>query len=265
SIANPATTPLVVDATNKNLTLKVDGVVSDTISLTEKTYSSSAAIVSELQQKINADQKIGSLGVVVSYFDNGYDGYLILTSGNYGKNSKVEIQGGTASSAFVKLGLALGQVFSGEDVAGTINGEKATGAGLFLTGNDGNSTTAGLKLKVELTNAVLQAGKDATIKVFRGVAAQAQDLVNSLTKDTDGTFARRTKALQLQVDDIKSQIDEMNQRMELKRQRLVDKFSEMESIIGQLNSQSAYLSNALASLSSTFGSSNNNNGNSGNG
>jgi flagellar hook-associated protein 2 len=259
SIVNPATTPLVIDATNKNLALKVDGVVSETITLTEKTYSSSADLVSELQQKINADQKIGNLGVVVSYFDNGSDGYLILTSGSYGKSSRVEIQGGTVNSAFVKVGLALGQVFDGENVAGTINGEEATGAGQILTGKDGNTTTAGLKLKVELTNADLQTGNDATIKIFRGVAAQAQSLVNSLTKGTDGTFARRTRALELQIDDIKSQVDQMNQRMELKRQRLVDKFSEMESIIGQLNSQSAYLSNALASLSQSFGSSSSSN------
>ena len=265
SIVNPATTPLVIDTTNKNLTLKVDGVVSETITLTEKTYSSSADLISELQQKINADKKIGNLGVVVSYFDNGSDGYLILTSGSYGSSSKVEIQGGTVNSAFVKLGLAVGQVFEGQNVAGTINGEAATGAGQILTGKDGNSTTAGLKLKVELTDAALQTGSDATIKVFRGVAAQAQSLVNSLTKDTDGTLARRTKALELQITDIKSQVDQMNQRMELKRQRLVVKFSEMEDIIGRLNSQSAYLSNSLAALSASFGSSNNSNGTSSNG
>jgi len=255
AIVNPATTPLVIDTTNKNLTLKVDGVISDTIALTEKTYSSSAALVSELQQKINADQKIGGLGVVVSYFDNGSDGYLILTAGSFGKNSKVEIQGGTANSALVKVGLAQGQVFSGENVAGTINGERATGAGQFLTGNDGNSTTAGLKLKVELAEADLQTGNDATIKVSRGVAAQAQNLVNSLTKDTDGVFASRTKALQSQVDDIKSRVVEMNQMMELKRQRLVEKFNAMETLIGQLNSESQYLTSALASLSGNSSSS----------
>jgi flagellar hook-associated protein 2 len=260
SIANPALTPLVIDATNKNLTLKVDGIVSETITLTEKTYSSSAALVSELQQKINADTKVGGLGVEVSYFDNGSEGYLILTSGSYGKSSKVEIQGGTTNNGFAKLGLALGQVFDGQDVAGTINGEKATGSGQILTGKDGNSTTAGLKLKVELTDAALQTGTDATIKIFRGVAAQAQNLVNSLTKDTDGTIARRTKALQSQVDDIKTQVDEMNELMELKRQRLVDRFNEMETLIGQLNSESTYLTSALASLSSTWGFGNSSNG-----
>jgi flagellar hook-associated protein 2 len=255
SIANPAVTPLVIDTTNKNLKLKVDGVISDTITLTETTYSNSAALVNELQQKINADSKIGGLGVKVSYFDNGSDGYLILTSGSYGKSSKVEIQGGTTNSAFAKLGLALGQVFEGQNVAGTINGEKATGSGQTLTGNDGNSTTAGLKLKVELTNADLQTGSDGTIKISRGVAAQAQNFVNSLTKDSTGTIASRTKALQSQVDDIKSQVEELNQLMELKRQRLVTKFNEMETIIGQLNSVSSYLTSALGTLSSNWGTS----------
>ncbi|MCX6830818.1 MAG: flagellar filament capping protein FliD, partial [candidate division Zixibacteria bacterium] len=111
----------------------------------------------------------------------------------------------------------------------------------------------------------LQTGKDATIKISRGVAAQAQNLANSLTKGTDGTFARRTNALQTQVDDIKSQVVEMNERMELKRQRLVDKFNAMETLIGQLNSESDYLTSALASLSSIFGSSNSNSGTSSNG
>jgi flagellar hook-associated protein 2 len=263
-ITDLETTPLVIDSSNKNLALKIDGIVSETITLTEKTYANSADLVSEIQQKINADRKIGNLGVEVSYFDNGSDGYLVLTSGNYGKNSKVEIQGGIANSALVKLGLALGQVFSGEDVLGTINGEKATGIGQLLTGDAGNSKTAGLRLKIELTEADLLTAGDATIKVFRGVAGQAQSVVNSLTKDTDGAFASRTKALQSQVDDIKSQVEKMNQLMELKRQRLADRFNEMESLIGQLNSESQYLTSAIANLSSLFGS-NNNSGASSNG
>ncbi len=252
SIANPSVAPLVIDSSNKNLKLRVDGVVSATISLTEKTYSGWEELVSELQQKVSADDNIGGLGVKVSYFDNGSEGYLILTSGSYGKTSKVEFQSGVTSSGYVKLGLALGQVFAGQDVAGTINGEKATGVGQILTGNDGNATTAGLKLKVELTDAMLGDGADGTIKIFRGVASEMQNLADSLTKATDGTFARRTKALQSQIDDIESQVDQMNELMELKRQRLVDKFNEMESLLSELNSTSSFLTTALDSLSTTW-------------
>jgi flagellar hook-associated protein 2 len=253
SIANPATTPLVIDSSNKNIAIKVDGIVSDTITLTEKTYSSSASLVAELQQKINADAKIGALGVEVSYFDNGESGYLILTSGSYGKNSKVEVQSGTVNSGYATLGLALGQVFAGQDVAGTINGEKATGSGQFLTGVSGNSRTEGLKLKVELTDAELVSGVDTTLKVIRGIAARAQDFADSISKTTDGTFARRTKALQDQIDAIKTQVDDMNKRMEQKRLDLNQRFLDMETVLGQLNTESSYLTSQLASLTSVLG------------
>lgn len=251
-IDDPSINPLVINSTNKNLAIKVDGMVSDTIVLTEKTYSSFSALVGEIQQKINADSKVGKMGLQVDYFDNGENGYINITSGSYGASSKVEIQGGVLSNGYSILGLAAGQVFAGQDVAGTINGERATGSGQILTGNVGNSTTSGLKLRVELGDNELVTGKDATIKILRGTGSRLNDFANTLTKDIDGTIARRTKALETQVDDIKGRVDDLNLRMELKRQRLLTKFMEMEDAIGKLNKESAYLSSQLSSIASTF-------------
>ncbi len=262
-IADPSVTPLTIDATNKNLSLKIDGMISETITLTEKSYSSWQSLVDELQQKINADSKVGAKGVKVTYFDNGATGYLILTSGTYGKSSKVELQSGTSTSAYATLGLATAQVFGGQDVAGTINGEKTTGVGQFLSGNSGNANTEGLKLLVELTDADLRTGNEASVKVLRGIASKLQDLSNSLTKNVNGTFSSRTSALQKQIDDIKTQVENKNQMMELKRQRLIQQFQEMEDVLGKLNNQSAYLSGQLANLSSLFSSSKNGSNNSG--
>lgn len=255
SLTSPATSPIVIDATNKNVAFTVDGVSSGLITLTEKSYSSWSDLVEELQEKINADSKIGSLGVEVSYFDNGASGYLVLTSGTYGKGSKVSIQAGTVNSGYATLGLAAGQVFSGQDVAGTINGEQATGSGQFLTGNTGNANTAGLKLRVELTEADMQSGAEASITVTQGVAGRVADFTESLTKTTNGTFASRTKALQKQIEAIEGEVADMNERMEKKRERLLLRFQEMEDMISEMNSVSSYLTSTLASISSTFGSS----------
>ncbi len=252
SIADPESNPLVITSANKNLALRVDGVLSNTITLTEKTYSSWDELTTEIQQKINADTKIGKMGIEVSYFDNGEDGYLTLTSGSYGKKSLIEFQTSASSSAAAVLGLATGQAFAGIDVAGTINGEKATGSGQVLTGNEGNSNTAGLKLLIELSQSDVRAESEATIKVFRGIASLAQDFADSISKSVDGTIARRTKALENQVKDIEERVADLNSRMELKRQRLTDKFLEMESLIGQLNQQSSYLSTQLEQISQNF-------------
>ena len=252
SIVDPESTPITITSANKNLALRVDGVVSDTITLTEKTYASWDELTTEIQQKINADKKIGKMGLEVSSFDNGDSGYLTLTSGSYGKKSLIEFQASASSSAAAILGLAGGQNFAGIDVAGTINGEKATGSGQILTGNEGNSTTAGLKLLVELSQRDVRAESEATIKVFKGIASLAQDFADSISKSVDGTIARRTKALENQVKDIEERVADLNSRMELKRQRLTDKFQEMESLIGQLNQQSSYLSTQLDQISQNF-------------
>ncbi len=252
NIDNPASTPIVISAANKNVALRIDGVTSDTITLTERTYSSWAELVTEFQQKINADKKVGKMGIEVGYFDNGDDGYLMLTSSTYGKNSKVELQSSLTSSAFVTIGLANGQSFEGRDVAGTINGEKATGSGRTLTGNDGNAKTSGLRLLVELADADVRSESEATVKVFRGIASLSQDFADSISKSVDGTIARRTKALENQIKDIEDRVTDMNQRMELKRQRLLERFQDMESLIGQLNQQSAYLTAQLEQISQNF-------------
>ncbi len=252
AISDPTLTPITIDSSNRNVQFRVDGVISDNITLTEKTYSSWTELVDELQQKVNADAKIGKLGAVVSHTDNGDNGYLTLSSGSYGKTSKFEIVSSTGNSAYAVLGLATGQVFEGSDVEGTINGEAATGAGQILTGKEGNKNTEGLKIKVTLSAADLNSQNEATISVFRGIGALMQDHVDSLAKSVDGTLARRTKALESQIDDIKSRVEDLNQRMELKRQRLLERFLAMEETLGQLNSQSSYLSAQLNQIAANF-------------
>ncbi len=252
SIADPSESPIVIDSTNKNLALRVDGIVSGTITLDEGTYNSWEDLSQELQQKINADSKVGKLGVEVTYVDNGDTGYLTLTSGSYGETSKVEVQPTVPNNAHSLLGFNSGEVFAGLNVEGTINGEEATGAGQILTGSADNETTAGLKLKVTMTASDLSEGPEATVSIFRGIASRVQKFADSVTKGIDGTIARRTAALSTQIDDLKSRIDDMNAAMEVKRQDLLDKFNQMEQVLGQLNSESSYLQTQLDQLSANF-------------
>ena len=252
-IGNPSISPLVIDDSNNTIKLKVDGIVSDDIVLSSGTYNSWSELVTEIQSKIDQDSKIGSRGLEVSYVDLGDDtGYLKFTASSYGENSKVEMQAGATNSAHIILGIATGQSVYGKDVEGTINGEEAVGVGQILTGKDGNETTDGLRLKIELESSDLVGGADATVTFVKGIASQYDDILSSLTKSSDGLLARRSSSIQKQIDYTNERIDEEEKRLEIRREALYMKFYEMEKLLGQFNSESAYLETQLNQLSSNW-------------
>lgn len=255
SITDPQSTPIVIDEPNKNFKLIVNGVQSDNMILDKGTYNSFAELANEMQQKIDADPYIAKFGVEVNYVDVGGEGYFDIDSNTYGSSSSVLMGVGVQDTVFSTLGLEDGTSYKGQDVAGTINGESATGSGQFLTGDDGNDTTAGLRLLVELTENELKTFDSATVTITKGVAAKAGDFVDSLTKSTSGTIAMREKALQDQVDDIKDQITDMQDRIDLKRQRLQQKYLEMEQVLGQLDSQASYLEAQFQNMYKNWGNS----------
>ncbi|MFH2055600.1 MAG: flagellar filament capping protein FliD, partial [bacterium] len=261
TMVDPAVTPLVIDESNKNFKLKINGILSANMILDKGTYSSFAELAQELQEKIDADERIGNLGVDVSFEDVGDDGYLRIYSGSYGDSSSVEMGTGIQDTIFADVGLASGTAYKGNNVAGTINGEAATGVGQYLTGNKTNENTAGLRLLVELTETDLYNFDSATVTVTKGVAAKVGDYVESVTEATEGTIARRATALQNQVADLDDQIAEMQERIELKRQRLLQEFLEMESLLSELDSQSSYLESQLLSLNNNWGTNSSSGGN----
>jgi len=253
-IYNPATEPIVIDSTNKNLKITVDGVISETITLTEKTYTSNEDLVHELQNKIDADDKIGMYGLSVEWVDTGADtGYLRLISPSFGVSSTVNVDLGLANSANQELGLATAQASAGQNVAGTINGEPATGAGRVLTGDEGNAYTDGLQLLVSLTAADLTENPEAVVTYSEGFAARLNRVVDSITRSVDGVIARRTDGLNDQIEYYDNLIEDYEERLAERREELYRQFYEMEKALADLESQNQYLGGQLAQLSSLLG------------
>ena len=248
-IGDPGVSPLVIGDINDTLKLKVDGIVSDDIVLTNKTYNSFSDLVAELQSKIDLDSKIGTRGVQVSYVDNGDTGYLKFESSSYGSSSKVEVQAGVTDSALITLGLAQGTVFAGKDVAGTINGEEADGLGQLLTGKTGNKTTEGLRLKVELGEDDISDGVEASIVVIKGIASKFDDLLESLTRSTEGILASRSTAIQKQIDNVTDRIEDEEERLSIRKTSLFKRFYEMEKLLNEFNTQGAFMETQLSQMS----------------
>jgi len=253
SITDPASTPLVIDSTNNTLKLKVDSIVSEEIVLDSGTYTSLSQLAEELQDKIDADDKLAGRGIEVTYVDNGDTGYLTVTSGSYGSSSKVEIQAGVENSATVILGLAQGSTVEGQDVEGTINGEAATGTGQILSASSDSDTIAGLKLKIEFTAEDIDAGTSSgTVDIVKGFAAEFDELLESLTEDDSGVISLRTNALQSQIDYTEERIEDEEERLELRLEALYEQFWEMEELLEEMGATQTYLDTQLSLLSSNW-------------
>ncbi len=252
TVNDPADESIVLTESNNRIKLRVDGRVSSEIVLGTGTYSSGEALANELQTRISADDKIGNLGVTVEWVDLGGQGYLNITSSSYGSSSKVETITSVTHSAFSTLGLTDATTRYGKDVEGTINGEKATGKGQILTGDEGNSTTAGLKLLITLTQSQVNADIEGSITVTKGIATLMTEGLDRITKSSDGVIARKTTGLQRQVDDIKQQIDAFDERLALRRETLEKKWADLETLLAQLNQEQSYLETQLQNISANF-------------
>lgn len=129
------------------------------------------------------------------------------------------------------------------DVAGTINGEEATGSGQFLTGKSGNATTDGLQ--VQYTGNALNADV-GVIHFSKGIAAVVNDMINDYTDTVNGLLTANDQSLQSQIDDLTQGISSLQDRLTQKEADLRARFTAMEEAISRIKSQA----NQLGAISS---------------
>ena len=139
----------------------------------------------------------------------------------------------------------------GQDVAGTINGEPATGDGQFLTGNSGNATTDGLQIRVTATTT----GVIGTVTVTRGIADQVFQLVQRFTDSINGALTDETKNIQQQIDEIKQRISAFDEAMQRRANDLRAQFTRMETALNKMRNDAMRLTAILGqgSLLSNLG------------
>ena len=252
-IDDPGLTPLVLDAANNRLRIRVNGKLSDEIILSVRTYDTVAELVNELQQRIDSDLKIGGAGVKVAWVDAGSgEGHLVVTSGTYGSKSTVSLDTTVSNSAAVAVGLASGVAVNGQDVQGTINGETAIGMGQILTGAGDNRATAGLKLKISLTADQIGSDAEGTITLSKGLASKLNALLTSLTATDEGLLDTRIKSYENQVENLTDRIKDFDERLALRRQRLLEEFQQMEGVLAELSAQGDYITAQVTNFNNNW-------------
>jgi flagellar hook-associated protein 2 len=236
--AATATLPLTIDANNDTFALKVNGVQTGTVTLTQGSYSTAAALTAEIQSRINGDSALKAAGVSVTVTHSS--NRLTITSGQYGSASTVEITAVDTNTA-TTLGLSAGSGTAGVDAAGSIGGVSATGSGRYLTGaGDADG------LKIEVTGG--STGARGGVYYSQGYAYRLDRLMTGLLDAKDGTIAGKTNGLNASIENIGGQRDALNRRLADVEKRLRAQFTALDSIVSQLRTTSDYLSRQLTNL-----------------
>lgn len=236
TLAGVGAAGLIIDGTNDTLNVTVNGT-SATVKLAQATYASHAALLAEMQSKINGSSALQAAKAAVTIAESS--GVFTVTSGTYGSTSNVTISGNGAANVFGGTPTAV----AGVDVVGTIGGQLATGVGQRLTGT---GAAAGLKLDVlgGLT------GSRGSVKYGVGVAGQLDQMITKLVA-SKGLLASRTESLQSQVKQIDSDRTALIERLENTEQRYKTQFSSLDQTLTNMQSMSSYLAQQLASIKSS--------------
>ena len=137
-------------------------------------------------------------------------------------------------------------VDNGKDVAGTINGESATGKGQVLTGDEDEPNVDGLVIKYTGTDDGVEVGN---IKLTLGIAELFNRTLFSITDDVDGYLTAKTESLEDRIDSYDQRIEKMETRLDARMQTMINRFIAMELALSEIQNQGDWLTSQLSSLS----------------
>jgi len=236
--AATASLPVTIDADNDTFAIEIDGVQTGTITLTQGSYTTAAALTAEIQSRINGDSALEDAGISVTVTHSG--SALTITSSRYGSESTVEITSVDTTTA-ATLGLSAASGTAGVDVAGSIGGVSATGSGQYLTGaGDADG------LKIEITGG--STGERGGVYYSQGYAYRLDTLMTELLDADDGLITAKTDGINASIESIGTRREMLNRRLEDVERRLRAQFTALDSIVAQLRTTSDYLTRQLTSL-----------------
>jgi flagellar hook-associated protein 2 len=131
---------------------------------------------------------------------------------------------------------------AGVDVAGTIGGVAATGAGRLLTGADGGDW-AGLVLEVGASAADIaaQAGDFGTISFSRGLVRALLSQIDEYTAFGEGPIHGAQESIDATLERLADDIQRIEDRLQRREAFLVRVFGEAERAIAALQAQQSQL------------------------
>jgi len=208
----------------------------------------------------DVDAFLAEIGTALDGTASVVDGKIKLTDNTTGASLMTltltaDIVNGSGTLDFGTVSASTGIINgsdSGVDVAGTINGEAATGSGRTLTGDapaeDETTSVEGLSVKVTLTSAQLTSqGEDqGNVKITMGAAELFDRELYGITDLYDGYVAFKQTSLQNSIDSFETQIENMEASLNRKMETLINRFVSMEMALSKIQTQSEWLAGQIS-------------------
>lgn len=252
SITQAATTPAATS--NALVGAYGNAAVADKMTVTDSFTGKTSTIslvdsdtVSTIASKLNV--AFGSDGLRVGASVTG-GSQLQLTGTQYGAATTFTLSFYLASMAVPSpLGFSA-MAYVGGDVAGTINGKPAVGAGQLLTASAPafGDTNDAQGLSMLYTDSAPTAS--ANVTYVQGLGGMMFGAADPMMQSGDGQIQTAQDALQTRIDLLSKRADDVQTRLDAERTRLTKQFTAMETAISRLQSQGNALTSQLNALQS---------------
>lgn len=190
--------------------------------------------------KINSGLRTAGINIFAE--DNG--GALQLRSREYGAEASFSVVSDVADPAdgtTTGIGTTLRED-AGVDVAGSIDGEAATGVGQVLMGAE-DTDVEGLRIQVYATaeSVAAKAGDFGEVYYSQGAGDRFIEGIKNITDPYEGLFKSINDSYDMSIRTMNDKITEMEERLAMREELLVRQFSAAEQAISQLNAMLAQL------------------------
>ncbi|MHB9880191.1 flagellar filament capping protein FliD [Pacificimonas sp. ICDLI1SI03] len=223
-------TPLVIDAANREFRVSVDGRGSLTIPLVEGSYTDGNGFAAMMTEAIRGDALLGTFnaGATVSWDGAAFS----IRSSSAGSKSAVSILEMDATLS-QRLGLDTAVAQAGTDATGQINGVSVTGTGNNLTIPAG-SPGAGMRFTVTKNVAT------ANVQVSHGIDTRLAKIAAELS-DSDSPFGSNISRLSRQRADLDKEETALTARLVTYEDRLRAQFGAMEAAVAGFKATQDFL------------------------
>jgi flagellar hook-associated protein 2 len=164
---------------------------------------------------------------------------LQIVSDSYGSSQSFTVSSSNTASGTT----GLSGTFTGSDVAGTIDGQAATGNGQFLTAASG-SPLDGMVLQVTVPG-ITSSTNIGTFTYSQGLAGSYAQLANSMANPVTGQIGYLISGLQHDSESLNPEISFYQQIASNEQQMLNQEFTALLGMVSSLHNQSSFLSNFL--------------------
>jgi flagellar hook-associated protein 2 len=174
-----------------------------------------------------------------------------LLSAAYGSTATFQV----AASGPDQLGLTSGgSTYTGTDVAGTINGLAAVGAGQFLSSFNSGDNSNGLVLQVT-TPGISSSTALGSVTYAPGIGQGLAHIAATASLAPNGIIPVTIAGLQGTLAQVGSEISMQQQLVATQQAALTAEFTNMETTLSHLQSESSFLNQAFGGGSSSSSSS----------